>query len=164
MQPLLTKHVTSIRSSLQRFIYRAVDDVRGVAAIELAIIAPILAGMIVCTVDLGLGIYCKMRVQNAAQAGAQYAAINGFDSNGISNAVLSATNSPGLLASPSPSQFCGCATNAGITTAACGSSCPGGSLPGSYVKVSAQNTYTTLLPYPLLPRSFTFAAQARVKI
>jgi Flp pilus assembly protein TadG len=153
-----------MRHLFARFISRAVGDVRGVAAIELAIIAPILAVMIVGTVDLGLGIYCKMRVQNAAQAGAEYAALNGFNSNGISDAVLSATTSPGLVASPAPSQFCGCATNAGITTAACGSTCPGGSAPGSYAKVSAQNSYTTLLPYPLLPRSFTFTAQATVKI
>jgi Flp pilus assembly protein TadG len=164
VQTLLMQVASAMRRWLYRLICHAADDVRGVAAIELAIIAPVLALMLVCTIDLGMGIYCNMRVQNAAQVGAQYAVVNGFDANAISNAVLSATNSSGLVASPTPSQFCGCATNAGITSAACTSTCPGGSTPGSYAKVSAQNTYTTLLPYPLLPRSFTFTAQSTVKI
>ena len=165
MQTLLTNQVTlAMRRSLHRFICHAAGDARGVAAIEFAVMVPILALMMVCTIDLGMGVYCNMRVQNAAQAGAQYAVVNGFDANAIANAVLSATNSSGLVASPAPSKFCGCATNAGITSAACSSTCPGGSIPGSYVKVSAQNTYTTLLPYPLLPRSFTFTAQSTVKI
>ena len=165
MRTPFTKQVMpAMRRSLHGFVCHAADDARGVAAIELAIIAPILALLMVCTIDLGLGIYCDMRVQNAAQAGAQYAVGNGFDANAISNAVLSATNSPGLAASPAPSQFCGCATNGGITSASCSSTCVGGSLPASYARVSAQNTYTTLLPYPLLPRSFTFTAQSTVKL
>jgi len=137
---------------------------RGVAAIEFAIIAPILVLLMVCTVDLGQGIYRKMQVQNAAQAGAQYAAVHGFTASSISAAVTNATTFSGISASPSPTQFCGCPSVTGVTSASCNSTCTGGISSGTYVTASAQATYTTILPYPLLPTSFTFAAQSTVRI
>ena len=140
------------------------NDVRGVAAIELAVIAPVLALMLVGMVDLGIGIYRKMQVQNAVQAGAQFAVLYGFNADLIAKAVLSATPAQGLTASPPPSKSCGCPTTTSVTPATCGSPCSGGSVARTYVKVFAQNTYTTLLPYPLFPRSFTFTAQAMVKL
>jgi hypothetical protein len=47
---------------------------------------------LICTVDLGLGINRKMQVENAAQAGAQYAVVHGFAASSISNAVTQATS------------------------------------------------------------------------
>ena len=140
------------------------DDVCGVAAIELAVIAPVLALMLVGMVDLGIGIYRKMQVQNAVQAGAQFAVLYGFNADLIAKAVLSATPAQGLTATPAPSKSCGCPTTTSVTVATCGSPCSGGSVARTYVKVFAQNTYTTLLSYPLFPRSFTFTAQAMVKL
>jgi Flp pilus assembly protein TadG len=139
-------------------------DVRGVAAIEFAVLAPLLALMLIGMVDLGIGIHRKMQVQNAVQAGAQFAVFYGFNADLIAKAVLSATAAQGLTASPAPSKSCGCPTASSVTPATCGSPCSGGSVARTYVNVFAQNTYTTLLPYPLFPRSFTFTAQAMVKL
>jgi Flp pilus assembly protein TadG len=50
---------------------------RGVAAVEFALLMPILALFFVFVVDLGLGFYRTMQVQNAAAMGAQYAAVHG---------------------------------------------------------------------------------------
>jgi Flp pilus assembly protein TadG len=139
-------------------------DRRGVAAIEFAIMVPTLVMMTVCTVDLGMGIYSNMQVQGAAQAGAQYAMVHGFDPNSISTAVSNATGQSGISASPSPLQYCGCATSAGVTNVTCGSPCPAGAVSGTYVQVSTQGTYTTILPYPMIANSFTLTAQAVVRV
>jgi Flp pilus assembly protein TadG len=159
------QQVTWALRLLRRFVAIRTDT-QGVAATELAIIAPVLALMMICTADLGLGIFHKMQVQNAAQAGAQYAALYGFNASSISNAVLSATGATGITASPEPSKFCGCPTSTGISTTTCSTdaTCSAGTIPATYVKVSAQTTYNALLPYPLIPRSFTFTAQSTVKI
>ncbi len=156
---LLRKH-HSIRGMLSRLI----SDNRGVAAIEFAIIVPMLVTMVVCTVDLGMGIYRNMQVQNAAQAGARYAMTHSFDATLISNAVAGATGLQGIVASPSPSQYCGCATNAGIAPITCGSTCPVGAVYGTYVNVSAQGSYATIVPYPLIANNFTLTAQASVRV
>ena len=70
----------------RRFFARVTGDQSGAAAIELALLAPVLTVMMVSVIDIGFGIYRKMQVENAAQAGAHYATRNGFDANAISNA------------------------------------------------------------------------------
>ena len=74
----------------------------GNTAIEFAMIAPILAGMLVGMTDLGVGIYENMEVRNAAQAGAQYAIAKGWDSTAIQNAVTGSSSMSGISASPAP--------------------------------------------------------------
>ena len=45
----------------------------GNAAIEMAVIAPVLVLLLVGIADFGMAVYRKMQVQHAAQAGAEYA-------------------------------------------------------------------------------------------
>jgi Flp pilus assembly protein TadG len=153
-----------MRGLFSGFLRRAKDCTSGVAAIELAIIAPVLVVAVICTADLGLAVYRKMQVQNAARAGAEYALINGFTASSISNAVTQATSFSGISSSPAPFEFCGCASSTGIITASCSSTCTGGVVPGTYVTVSAQGTYTTIVQYPMIPNSFTFAAQSTMRL
>jgi Flp pilus assembly protein TadG len=152
---------------LRAFFARFADGAKnncGAISIEFAVFAPTLVVMLVCSLDLGMGIYRKMQVQNAAQAGAAYAILHGFMASSIQNAVTSATSFSGVSASPAPNEFCGCASTTGVTAATCGSTCSGGSSPGTYVSVSAQATYNTLLPYPVVPNSYTFSSQSTVRI
>jgi Flp pilus assembly protein TadG len=164
-QMLFAKRMTfALWRSLHRLAGRTLDDCQGVAAIEFAIVGPMLVVMMICTVDLGTGIFRRMQVQNAAQAGAIYAALHGFTASSISTAVTSATNFSGISASPAPATFCGCASGNAISTISCSSTCTGGGSPGTYVTVSAQATYTPILSYPYLPDSFTFNSQSTVRI
>src|SRR5437870_6466727 len=153
-----------IGTPLRRLFGTQDHDSSGIAAVEFGLMAPLLALSIICTVDLGLGIYRKMQVQNAAQAGAEYAVTHGYLASAIATATTSATSFSAIKASPEPTRYCGCASGGGVVGAACGSTCPGGSSAGTYVTVSAQSTYTTLLPYPLLPGSFALTAQSTVRI
>jgi Flp pilus assembly protein TadG len=137
--------------------------IAGVASIELAIIAPVLVAALICTVDLGFGVYRNMQVEAAAQAGAEYAIVRGFSAAGVTSAVASATSLGGVQATPAPVQFCGCASAGGITSTACAQPCPDGTSPGTYVTVSAHASYSTLLPYPMFPDTFLFAAQSTVR-
>jgi Flp pilus assembly protein TadG len=135
----------------------------GVASVELAIIAPVLVAALICTIDLGLGIRRSMQVEAAAQAGAEYAVVRGFSAAGVTGAVASATSLGGVQATPAPVQFCSCASAGGLVSTACGQPCPDGTSPGTYVTVSAQANYNTLLPYPMFPNTFVFAAQSTVR-
>jgi Flp pilus assembly protein TadG len=153
-----------MRQSVRRFIKNGGEGIQGVAAIEFAIMVASLATMMVCLADLGIGLYRKMQVQNASQVGAQYALLHGYSASSIANAVTAATNYAGITASPSPSQFCGCPSSTTITTISCSSNCGDGSTPGTYVSVSAQATYSTIISYPMLPRNFTLTGQSTVRI
>jgi Flp pilus assembly protein TadG len=153
----------SIRAALRQLV-SGENSTRGASAIEFAIIAPVLIVAAVCTIDVGMGFYRNLQVQSAAHIGGQYAALHGYDATNISTAITNATSYSGISASPAPAQFCGCATTTGITVAGCGTQCPGGVVAGSYVTASAQSTYTTILPYPIMPNSFALSAQSTVRI
>src|SRR5690349_13225623 len=113
---------TIVRRWARRLALMARTD-RGNAAIEFALATPILIGLLVPVADLGIAMSQQLQVQQAAQAGAQYALLHGYNSSAISNAVTAATNLPGVSAAPAPSQSCGCPTGTAIAAASCSSTC-----------------------------------------
>ena len=146
----------------------------GVAAIELGLLFPMIALLIIPLTDLGMGAYTQMQVNDAAQAGADYAArtaMYGFSSANISNAVTNATTLSGLSATPAPTLQCGCANGSSVTFYAgsppCTQTCSVGG-PGTYVTVSTQAKYTPFFGYGLLPLdgtgAMTLTAQSIVRI
>jgi Flp pilus assembly protein TadG len=136
----------------------------GASAVEFAIVAPVLLLMTICTFDLGIGFYRYLQVETAAGVGARYATLHGFDSTAIGSAITNATSYSGISASPTPSTFCGCPSGSGISAATCGSTCTGGAVAGTYVKVSAQTSYSPIMSYPLMPSSFLLSAQSTMRI
>ena len=149
----------------------------GMAAVEFAICAPILAALIVPACDLGMGLSQKLQVWEAAQAGAQYALVNGFSSTAIQNAVTGANSltyngsarPASISATPAPAESCGCPTGSSIAAASpavppCTGTCPSGQQSGTYVTVSATAVYYPLITYPTLGSSVTLTAQSVVRI
>jgi hypothetical protein len=100
-----------------------------------------------------MGAYTKMRVQNAAEAGAQYALANTYSSSAITTAAQSAT-SLGTHATVAPAQSCNCITGTGSSavlgpTVACGSACSDGTTAGTYVTVATSTVYSPLIAYSI---------------
>ena len=96
------------------------DAHEGNAALEFSIAAPVLAIIFIPLIDIGMAVYQQMQVQDAAQAGAQYAMAHGWNSGSIQSAVTSATALP-VSVSPAPSKSCGCPDGSSVSAAACGS-------------------------------------------
>jgi Flp pilus assembly protein TadG len=136
----------------------------GNAAIEFAIATPILIGLLVPVADLGMAFSQQLQVQQAAQAGAQYALLHGYNSTAISNAVTAGTTLSSVTAAPTPTQSCGCPSGTAITAATCASTCANGETAGTYVFVNAQSPYTPALPYSVLGTALTLTAQAAVRV
>ncbi len=70
------------------------------AALEFALATPLLVALLVPVADLGLAYSEQIRVQQAAQAGAQYAIFHPWSSTSptaISNAVLAASVVAGVI-------------------------------------------------------------------
>ena len=148
----------------RRTVRGILQDCRAVSAVEFAITAPLLIGMLIPLVDLGLGIAKNTQLRNAAQAGAQYALVNGWDSTAIQSAVTNATTLSPIQALPAPSQSCGCPTGTTVSSATCGSVCSNGANAGTYVTINARSTYTPVIPYPMLGSSVTLVATSTVRI
>jgi Flp pilus assembly protein TadG len=152
---------------------------RGAAAVEMAIICPILIAVLAGVIDFGLMLYQQTVVVTAADAGALYAIVNGYNEANIENAVQNSYDNVSLSAvsaSPAPSQFCGCALSSSpwithLCTSSCGpcattypTSCGSGSLPAStYVQVNAQSSYTPIVPWTALPWSYAMGPGVTLK-
>jgi Flp pilus assembly protein TadG len=136
----------------------------GGAAIELAIVTPVLAIVLVGVAELGFAIRERMQVQESASAGALYAAQHGWNSAAISSAVTSNDSEGGVTASPAPTEFCGCPSATAITTATCGANCADGVVSRTYVKVNATMTRISIFPGSLaLPATFTATVTTRIQ-
>lgn len=136
----------------------------GTAALEFALTVPFLVVFLMAVAELGFAMYEAMQVYNSAEAGVLYASKNGFDSAGISAAVVNATGAQGVTASPAPTQFCGCPQTSGVTTISCSATCTGGTAPGQYARVYAALPHQSILPAFALPIPATLTAQAIIRL
>jgi len=155
--------------AIREFLVGA-DGTSGAALVEFTVFAPMLVIIAIYTMDFGLLTFSKIEVQNAAQAGAQYAIVNnGYDSTAISTAVTSATKFTAVT--PTSSQFCGCPT--ATTVKFCSASCDtcntgtcAANVQGHYVTVTATptTTYAPLIPFGLVASSYNISANSTVRI
>ncbi len=169
--------MTTAASVLKRFS----RDRNGFAAIELAIIAPVLFLCTLCVADLGRFALDKTWVTYAASAGADYAAAHADDqqyaptypmgsafSAAIATAATSATPATNISVSPTPSTYYGCATATGVTVSTQGATCPSGTstggTAGEYVSVATTMPFSALFSAAGIAYPSTLTATAVVRI
>ena len=143
-------------------VLNARRNTSGVTAIEFAMVVPILIGLAIATVDLGLGVYTDTQLANAAHSGASYAVQYSYDANAMTAAAQASTSLKNVTVSSS--EFCGCPTATGITTTSCTSTCSDGLTAGTFAQVTATKQYATLLAYPGIPATINLSKQATVRI
>ena len=132
---------------LRRFrLWRATD---GASSIEFALIGTFLTFLLLGTLDFGMVFFQQMQVANAAQAGADYVMGRAYNATSVTSAAQGATNLTGVTVNPS-TVLCGCpSASGGVSSATCGSSCPGANagLATGYVKVQTSVSYRTVFPW-----------------
>lgn len=136
-------------TTLRRWCVDLLRSTCGVAAIEFAIIAPVLLVLIMSVIELGLATRDSLRAQAAAAEGGYYAMKNGFDPGKIALAIVNGTGASGLSASPAPALFCGCPSATGIAVTACDATCGDGMAARKYVQVNASLARTSVLDVQL---------------
>jgi Flp pilus assembly protein TadG len=151
------------------FFGRERHAIAGVAAIELAMVSPLLVTGVLGVGALGFTVFRQTQVQFAAQAGADFALAHGFNATKVSNAIVNATTYTAIAATPTPKQFCGCPSATGVSVASgappCTATCSGGSTTaGTYVTASSQAQFSPIIPNPWQTSTVTLAAQATVRI
>ena len=129
----------------------------GVAALEFALVAPLLILLLGGAVSLGDALRVRIAVGNAARAGAAWAQLNGFDANGIAAAARAATALTGVGVTATASAAT-CTNPASLLLAPAGglALCPAtGIPPGTYVSVATTVAYTYVIPLPGLPTTLS---------
>lgn len=116
---------------------RFLCDRRGVAALEFALAAPVLAAVLVLGADGWLQARQVLDMRTALQTAARY-----YQSGGADDAVARATALAAWPGRPADGEVaalraCQCAT----APSACDTNCPDGAPPSSFVTLSASSRY-----------------------
>jgi len=132
----------------------------GSAAVEMALLSPLLVLILLGTIDFGRLFYDGITVASAARAGVQYGARSPSKSGdvvGIQQAALAdAIDMNGV--SVTVEQYCECANGSSVN---CNSDCGVFDRnPQVYVRVRAQKTFRTLFPYPGIPHTVDINQEA----
>lgn len=143
---------------------RLIESRDGSAAVEFALLLPMLLLLLAGLIDVSRLISQTMQVRAAAQAGADWAQRNGWDQAKIAAAVASATTLKDVSATPSPKVDRACVVG-GVITATPTGLCAGNVAPGQFATVAAQAPFRSLLPGVgvLLPQSLSATATVRVE-
>ena len=145
---------------------------RGVAAVELALLAPILLLFLVAVIDFGLWIREQMLLTSAARAGVQFVLQDPVSNAGNTAAQIlriqqAAGNASGLdvnAITVTPRQFCECPGASG-TEIGCTADCSGGAQRLKYFEVTVtESNFKTLFPYPLIPDPISLSGQSTVRL
>ncbi len=138
-------------------------DDGGLAAVEFALLAPVLMVMLVGMIDFGMFINQKMQLENLARASAEYV-VKGGDEANVETDVLGASglDETALAEIEATSEtVCECSDGAEIV---CGGTCDGDGYQRSFYAFSMSRTYTPLFSYPGMPEQITMTGNARLQI
>ena len=156
----MSRRPTSRRGAAWRRLARAEE---GAAAVEFAFVLPMFLLLMAGLLDGARLINASLQVRAAAQAGATWAQLNGWDAAGISGAITAATPLS-VVATVPAAPTAGCIKGPQIAPPDPGNKCPGQQPVGSFVAVGASAAFEPLMPWPKMVWPSTVAAHATVRI
>jgi Flp pilus assembly protein TadG len=121
----------------------------------MVVMLPLLFIFMLGAADFGRVFYASIELGNAVTAGAEYGSrlmSTVTDVTGIKNVVTSdAADLSGVTFPSDPTAYCTCPDSG--THVACTTTCTGYGKPKKYVSVTANYTWTALVPWPGIPNT-----------
>ncbi|MGC8477681.1 MAG: TadE/TadG family type IV pilus assembly protein [Acetobacteraceae bacterium] len=120
---------------------------RGIAAVEFALVVPVLLVLLAGGVDIGFRIWARAALVDAVAQGAMYAFLTGpsVTASAVAGFVEQAAAIPGVSATVSgPSSGCLAAGSPTLTAAASNGTCADGTKPGTFLTIAASATAFSL--------------------
>ena len=137
---------------------------QGIAAIELALIAPVLALIIVAIVDFGMAYSRQMTLANGVRAGVQYAMVRRpvqGDTDAIAQTV--ADNSDVALANVTVTWVCTC-SDTGSAAPTCDVGDCGGADVNHSLRIGVFEDYSLILSYPGMSNPINLGDQVLLRL
>ena len=137
--------IDSVRQTARRPPPRLWRDRRGVSALELALLGPLLALLLLGTVDVGGIVQQGLLLRQAVRAGALYAVQWPTDTTGMTNAITAALPSGVNATVATPTTSIACWSSGNPVAVATNGTCGTGQTQQTYVTLSVSKSYSPLL-------------------
>lgn len=124
-------------------------DRRGVTAVEFALIAPILCGVLILGWDGWMMISQSLDMRTAVQTGARYYQVGGSSDAAAQAAALAAWPHKPASGTFNLIRTCAC----GATPASCSTACAVGTKPMTYISLKATSTFDGAIQHRNLTES-----------
>src|SRR4029079_3163454 len=125
-------------------VIRACSDHHASAAVEMALIAPVLLYLVFGLMYYAMYVMDNMRVAKGVASAVQFAMYNRDNDDGVRQVAYTASKFTSSQASVAIQHFCECPTSGSV---ACDASCPNDNHMKIFVSVAMQYTYTPTIPY-----------------
>lgn len=145
-------------------LWRGVGKERGGALVELCLVVPVFAVLLVGAAEFARVEYAGIEVSNAALAGVQYgsqSADAAADLTGIQTAA--ANDAPNITLSPPATASVSCICSDGSASTCQPTDCAGSNIE-QILTVQTQTTFDPLIHLPGIPKTFTLHGQATQKV
>lgn len=138
----------------------------GIAAVEFALLVPIVATLLVGIIDFGMYIHTFMRLEDLSRSAVQYVVLGGnpedmpgviIESSEVYNNAVDAGNPLTYTAT----QICECGS--GVEVSCDEPTCDSGDYVRGFYNVEVEGSYNTILPYPGLPDAMTLTGVSRMQ-
>lgn len=134
-------------------------NIRGTAAIEFSLAAPIMLLLLSGIVNLGIIIAQKNQLAGIVSVGLLYAFGNNSSPSLVQSAMTSSTNLTPLTATATSLCICVNGTQPG-----CAVNCPDGKLPSKYVTVTASSQINLVSPVFVIQNPFPISIQGTIRV
>ncbi|MCE9508434.1 MAG: pilus assembly protein [Alphaproteobacteria bacterium] len=139
---------------------------RGIAAIEFAMIVPLLTLILIGVVDYGMFINQKMKLQDLARTATQYVVQGGSDANVMADVIqtsdfYNAATAQGQVITVTTAAQCECANGASVS---CTGTCTGiGNYVRHFYSATLSSTYRPIFIYPGISSSLNITGYSRMQ-
>lgn len=150
---------------MKRFLAGYLEDCRGVAAMEFALIAPFLTLLTVGIIDYGMYINERMKVENLARNAVEYVVKGGDEANLMADVIAPSGQftEDELEEEVDLTAEATCECGDGLTIS-CSDECSGGAYKRRFFNYTIELNYTPIFPYPGIPETFPLRGHARMQI
>jgi Flp pilus assembly protein TadG len=131
----------------------------GTAAVEFALIVPMLFFVLSGIFNFGLILIKKEKLNSVINAGMLYAIQSNSSLPNIQTQMTSATNINPLTISTN--QFCACSDG---STVVCTAKCTGNVTPGTYINMTASSKVSLVAPDFIISNPYSISATATIRI
>ncbi len=153
---IMTKRTNTLLCAIQQITRRFVRCDRGVSAVEMALISPVLLIVFLGLMDYGIAVFDKMELNSSVRSGSQHALINSASLTAIQTTVIGSSNLGLTTSDVTVTSTCECSDGSSVS---CAGVCASDNIR-QYITITAAYSYVPIF----LPGNLNLSSTSIIRV